>query len=172
MNKRKVFKITVFAVTFILVSIGEFFYFSQMINPLSICEEIRYEIINEPDIRGKGCLWDMDINSQHGEWVQNDGSGNTFFYGEDEEIGAQVIKYMDSTGKAIEGFEGINYLDTFSSGYYQVSQIPIYAEIDENGDGVGAPKKIIDFLWSTRDKMLLVIDGEEVEFLRIGEPVY
>ena len=59
-----------------------------MINPLSICEEIRYEIINEPDIRGKGCLWDMDINSQHGEWVQNDGSGNTFFYGEDEEIGA------------------------------------------------------------------------------------
>ena len=30
----------------------------------------------------------MDINSQHGEWVQNDGSGNTFFYGEDEEIGA------------------------------------------------------------------------------------
>lgn len=53
-----------------------------------------------------------------------------------------------------------------------MSQIPVYAEIDENGDGVGAPKKIIDFLWSTRDKMLLVIDGEEVEFLRVGEPVY
>ena len=151
---------------------GEFFYFSQMINPLSIYQEVSYEIINEPDIRGKGCLWDSDINSQYGEWVQNDGSGNTFFYGKDEEIGAQVIKYTDSTGKAIEGFEGINYLDTFSSGYYQVSQIPIYAEIDENGDGVGAPKKIIDFLWSTRDKMLLVIDGEEVEFLRVGEPVY
>ncbi len=142
--------------TLVLVIEGEKLTFSS-VEPLIDAKEWEDKHSLTVTFRTKGgeFMWCIE----QADWIQTDGSGNKIFFKCNELTEKSEFGYVNADGEVIEGFE---LFDTY---YYEDADINESMNVIlENSDG--EETKTIVYMGYIDEKLVLEIDGKEVEFTR------
>ena len=138
----------------------EYFGVQAGINPTLIADEVIRYSDYDWTVRGESNYFFGESILENDEgWIQTDGSGNKIYFTHDEN-GTEILEYVDANGNAITGFEGVNY----RTGNDTEDFIYIYSSYDESTYEYSELKNTIIFIFCNEERVLLEIDGKEVEF--------